>query len=233
MVVSRLTHSRRLPAILRHLVAPIYAMDGIPELGGRPDASAAPSNVFLSGSLDAAMAAIWGATEGLFLLLHSGQGCGKRSPLEVALVRRLLGAKPRAAAHAGAEQDAPETVGIISPHKLHRADLQQAGLGADAKTVDEYQVCGRDAGEKGVRPPQPDSHRRLRWAGMWQAACCGAALLVLWLTCAHFTWAARSYELHGACLLPWEAFVQGARVQNLPADIKLMRCGSLRRLCGG
>ena len=139
---SCLTKSYRLPCVLRSLISPIYTLDSI-KLTGRPAAAQVSQQQHdEKGPLSAAFRAIWQAPEGLFLVLHEGKGDGKRSNLELQIIKQMLAA--REGQTNGVE--AGEAVGIIAPHKLQRADLRDLVADMDgvcAKTVDEYQVCAK------------------------------------------------------------------------------------------
>jgi len=159
VAVSRLTYSHRLPLVLRHLISPIYEQDKI-RLDGRAAAAAAAAAAAVGGSrgsapgvlLGEAFRAVWRAPEGLFLVLHNSTQDGKRSPLELRIIERLL-AERHGVADGGAGVGvgaSTESVGIISPHKLQCADWQGMVAGAkgveaafmkgvEARTVDGYQ----------------------------------------------------------------------------------------------
>ena len=126
VTVSRLSYSHRLSAIVRHIISPIYAIDGITLRGRDP----VPHHTPHTESLDDAFRAIWGTPEGLFLVLHDNTGCVKSNSVEVELVVKLLQAGE------GLEAAAAGNVGIITPHNLQQAELlkrlhEQRGAGSE------------------------------------------------------------------------------------------------------
>jgi hypothetical protein len=106
-----LSLSRRLPAAIRRLVAPVYAQDGITLRGPqRPVVPPGPRPAGEAGQV------VWDEDAGIYLVVHEERGSRRANHLEAAIVARVLALAPTT--------PAGETA-IVTAHRAQRVLLRQ------------------------------------------------------------------------------------------------------------
>ncbi|WP_152640202.1 DEAD/DEAH box helicase [Thermus filiformis] len=109
VTLSRLDHTHRLPAEVRHLIQPLYHRDGV-SLKGREGLGGKPQGKV------SLWEAVWKGGEGVYLLVHEEDSSRKRNPLEAELIARVLEAAPDLL---------PEDVAVVTPFRAHRTLLRE------------------------------------------------------------------------------------------------------------
>jgi hypothetical protein len=119
----KLAYTYRLPPVIRALIQPLYAQDGI-ELAGPKDAG-------LAATWDGVdpWRAIWSSGHRLYLVVHDEDASEQQNPTEVEIIRRALAAGGALPA---------KSVAIVTPHRSQRALLRDAvaAFGAAVDLVD-------------------------------------------------------------------------------------------------
>lgn len=132
--IDQLAHTHRLPPVIRALIQPLYAQDGItlrgPEERGWVDRW---------DGVDP-WAAIWSAGHRLYLVVHDEQRSEHYNELEAAIVEAVLAAGGELAAG---------SVAVVTPHRAQRALLRER-LRARSVAVDLVDTVERLQG--GERP---------------------------------------------------------------------------------
>lgn len=157
--VDQLTHTHRLPPILRALIQPLYSRDGIhlsgPDEGDLPPV-ALDSDTGTSGApatsdplladvvaIDPAAdpwRALWRSPHRLILAVHDEAASDHQNPVEAAILEAILAAAPPLL---------PRSVAVVTPHRAQRALLRER-LAAHADAVDLIDTVERLQG--GERP---------------------------------------------------------------------------------
>ncbi len=108
--IEQLAHTHRLPPVIRALIQPLYAQDGITLRG--PDA------VALADRWDGVdpWASIWTAGHRLYLVVHDEQRSEHFNEVEAAIIDNIL---------AAAGDLPPGSVAIVTPHRAQRALLRE------------------------------------------------------------------------------------------------------------
>jgi hypothetical protein len=108
--------SYRLPAEVVEVLRPLYALDNITLSSARDTLTLPPLPSFdATRGLDAA----WEAERSVFLILHDEQTSRQINPMEIGLIRDLLGSGERTG------RMAPRSVALITPHRAQRASLRR------------------------------------------------------------------------------------------------------------
>ena len=108
--IDQLAHTHRLPPVIRALIQPLYAQDGITLRG--------PDEVALVNRWDGVdpWASIWSAGHRLYLVVHDEQRSDHFNEVEASIVDAILGAAPELQ---------PSAVAIVTPHRAQRALLRE------------------------------------------------------------------------------------------------------------
>lgn len=108
--IDQLAHTHRLPPVIRALIQPLYAQDGITLRG--PDA------VALADRWDGVdpWASIWTAGHRLYLVVHDEQRSEHFNEAEAAIIDHIL---------AAAGDLPPGSIAIVTPHRAQRALLRE------------------------------------------------------------------------------------------------------------
>lgn len=119
----KLSHTYRLPPVIRHLIQPLYSRDGI-ELTG-------PEEVPTRSTWDPTKPweAVWKSGHRLYLVIHDEANSEHQNPTEVAIIHKFLAANP---------DPQPGAIAVVTPHRSQRAFLREAitPLGDAVDTVD-------------------------------------------------------------------------------------------------
>ena len=107
--VDQLAHTHRLPPVIRALIQPLYAQDGITLRG--------PDERPLGNTWDGAdpWTAIWTAGQRLLLVVHDEQRSDHYNELEVTIIESILDA---------AGELEQSSVAVVTPHRAQRALLR-------------------------------------------------------------------------------------------------------------
>lgn len=138
--VDQLTHTHRLPPIIRALIQPLYTRDGI-LLKGPPeglDLPREPDSIDNDADADP-WRALWRGGHRLVLIVHEEANSGQQNPLEAAILGQILDAAPTLP---------DRSVALVTPHRAQRALLRER-LG-DRPAVDLIDTVERLQG--GERP---------------------------------------------------------------------------------
>lgn len=117
----KLTHTYRLPPVIRRLIQPLYLRDGI-ELTGPEQAQ--PQSQWDGQD---PWQAVWQSGHRLYLVVHNESRSEHQNPTEVDIIANLLRADPTP------KQDA---IAIVTPHRSQRALLRERLAGDSVDLID-------------------------------------------------------------------------------------------------
>ena len=109
---DNLVHTYRLPPAVRHLIQPLYALDGIELVG--PSTTTTPALAPGRSPLEQ----IWCSKHSIYLVLHNEHSSRKVNPLESALIERILDIGQAL----GNLRD--DSTAVLTPHRAQRARLR-------------------------------------------------------------------------------------------------------------